>query len=311
MEALVKTRSEAAWVSTVTVWAQETVPGSFAAKVEFSKAARVYAAETGTPLLNVTVQMLKKTNLGVQGYASKYEATPAAFPKPGGDGSMAKPGRKAPETQPLPPPQQPESAPAKKRDFAEFWDEGKPVPNSNPGEPSAKGEESKPRKKGKADNSIGKKEKEVKELLAQEQASDNAMTLIAAGMARDPLWWAWAKDSVLGYKRHREDVVQLYADNTFFTSFKVAALSAKETMKLRKDFKDDYLAKLCEFCTLLGPKILLMAEASFQIQQMASAKRSAAETLQKQRSGPLGKPKAKSKAGKKGKNQASAQSAQA
>ena len=58
-----------------------------------------------------------------------------------------------------------------------------------------------------------------------------------------------------------------------------------------------------------------MAEASFQIEQMAQAKRSAAETLQKQFSGNLGKPKAKAKSKASGKSrakkgQASAQSAQ-
>ena len=58
-----------------------------------------------------------------------------------------------------------------------------------------------------------------------------------------------------------------------------------------------------------------MAEGSFQIEQMAAAQRSAAETLQKQRRGAMGKPRAKAKSGgksKKGKKgQASAQSAQA
>ena len=104
--------------------------------------------------------------------------------------------------------------------------------------------------------------------------------------------------------------LKLYADQPFFNAAKVAALSHKQTQKLRKDYGEDYVAKLCEFCTALGPKIVLMAE-----EQMANAKRSAVETLQRQRSGIPAKPKAKSKAGSKTKGgkkaQASAQSVQA
>ena len=305
------TRSEAAWVSTVTVSSQDSVPGSFAEKVEFSKAARVYAAETGTSLGAVTMSMLQKTNLGLKGYAGKFDTTPEAKPRPGGDGTCAKPPARKPNS-PTPEPQGQASQVAKpptenpgKRDFDSFYQD-------NSGKNSAKDpkdpDEKIVKKNRKGENSVGRKEKEVKELLAQEQASDNAMTVVAAGMTRDPQWWAWARESVNSYKAHRTQVVALYADQPFFTAAKVAALSPKETMKLRKDYKDDYLAKLCEFCTVLGPKILLMAEASFQIQQMADAKKAAAETLQRQRSGVAGKAKAKRKP--KAKGQASAQSAQ-
>ena len=297
------TRSEAAWVSTVTVSSQDAVPGSFAEKVEFSKAARVYAAETGTALAAVTMGMLNKTNLGMKGYAGNE-----AKPKVGGDGtctkpparkgcSQASPSKPNGESTMVQPPGQPG-----KRDFDRFYMDA-PKDVKDPNDKIVK----KPRKGG-GENSMGRKEKEVKELLAQEQASDIAMTAVAAGMTRDPAWWAWARESVNSYKAHRVQVVALYADEPFFTAVKVAALSPKETIKLRKDYKQDYIAKLCEFCTVLGPKILLMAEASFQIQQMADAKKAAAETLQKQRSGPLNqKPKPKRKA--KAKAQASAQSA--
>ena len=62
---------------------------------------------------------------------------------------------------------------------------------------------------------------------------------------------------------------------------KVAALSPKETAKLKKDLKDDYVGKLVEFIAKLGPRIASMAESSFQIRQMADAKRAASESLAK------------------------------
>ena len=314
VEALVTTTSESAWVSTVTVECSETVKNSWAAKIEFSKAARVYAAEKGISVNGVTEAILEKTSLGVRGYAELFEGNVAAQPRAGGDGSNARPpaGKAKAEARPVADDglqvANTSPAPNQKRDFNEFW---------MPGQPGQAMEDGtiKKAKRGKGPNTMAKKEKEVKELLAQEQQSDNAMTAIAADMGKEPGWWGWAREAVTNYKMHRTEVLKLYADQPFFNAAKVAALSQKQTQKLRKDYGEDYVAKLCEFCTALGPKIVLMAEASFQIEQMANAKRSAVETLQRQRSGIPAKPKAKSKAGSKTKGgkkaQASAQSVQA
>ena len=310
VEQLVRTSSEAAWINTVTVQSTETVPGSWASKLEYSKAARAYAAENNVGVNAVTPELLAKHPLGVRGWSESFEGNPRAQPRPGGDGSNCKApaAKKASDVQNKEPPAAQSSMPGAKRDnFEAFY-----MPD---GSNKDSGDEPKPKKHKKGENSTGKKEREVKELLAAEQQSDNTMTIISADMLRDPTWWQWAKDAVSTYKDHRKEVLKLYADNPFFSSAKVAALSPKQTQRLRRDHKDDYLARLCEFCSNLGPKITLMAEASFQIEQMAAAKRSAADTLQKQRSGVQGKPKAKAQAGgksKKGrKGQASAQSAQA
>ena len=293
VEQLTTTSSEAAWINTVTVETTDAVAGSWASKLEFSKAARAYAAENNVGINTVTRELLGRDSLGVRGWAQMFEGNEKAQPKPGGDGSNAKPPGKKPSPaaamqnhgQPAAPP--PAAQPGQKRDFAEFWQpdagkDGLEDPNNKV-------------KKPKKENSVTKKEKELKELLAAEQVSDSAMTAISADMMKDPTWWGWAKDAVNTYKDHRKEVLKLYADQPFFAQAKVAALSQKQTQKLRRDHKDDYLAKLCEFCTSLGPKITLVAEASFQIEQMAQAKRSAADTLQRQFSGNAGKPKAEAK----------------
>ena len=140
-----------------------------------------------------------------------------------------------------------------------------------------------------------KKEREVRELLAMEQSSDNAMALIATAMQKDASWWSWATAAVQSYKNSRQEVLKLYCDEPFYQSLKVAALSPKETAKLKKQYADDYLSKLIQFTTFLGPKIQEMAEAAFQIESMAEAKKKAKETLDCQRSAGGGKPKAKAK----------------
>ena len=89
-------------------------------------------------------------------------------------------------------------------------------------------------------------------------------------------------------------MVTLYAENPFFQAMKVAALSAKEMAALKKQYKEEYVSKLVEFVTLLGPKIQAMAQASHQIQLMATAKRGAMEAST-QKAGP----KSKARAGKK------------
>ena len=163
-------------------------------------------------------------------------------------------------------------------------DEIKPPPNEGT-------EKKKPR--GGNGNLAGKKEKEVKELLAQEQSSDNAMSSITIEMSKgDSASWAWASGFVKSYKDCRVQVLQLYADNPFFQSMKVAVLSAKELQRVKKEYKDQYLPKLCDFVSTMGPKISAMAEASVQLQQMAHAKKNASESL---KSSPAPKAKSKSK----------------
>ena len=61
VETLVSQVSESTWKSIVTVQTRQTIPGSWAAKLEFSKAARAYSAETGTALGNVDEALLKGT----------------------------------------------------------------------------------------------------------------------------------------------------------------------------------------------------------------------------------------------------------
>eukprot|EP00439_Symbiodinium_sp_Y106_P018851 s3705_g2.t1 len=60
--------------------------------------------------------------------------------------------------------------------------------------------------------------------------------------------------------------------------------------RVKKEHGDGYVGKLVEFVTVLGPPISKMAEAAFQIEQMANAKLQAADALKS-----AGKPKAKAK----------------
>ena len=101
------------------------------------------------------------------------------------------------------------------------------------------------------------------------------MTVVAGQMVSDPSSWSWAKELVSNYKQARTEVIKIYADNPFFQDMKVAALSAKELAKVKRDYKDSYLEKLVEFITTLGPRIESMAQSSYEIKKMADAKRSA------------------------------------
>ena len=275
MEQLLTISNIQEWKSTVSVEIKETIPGSWSEKVELSKAMRCYAAENNKRLVDVSESEVKESELGVQGYAALFAKTPAAQPKAGGDGSNAG-GNKGGK---------------KKRGLEEEPRIDVPPPVENPPNPNPN-----PNKRPKGGNSsvAGKKEKEVKELLAQEQASDNTMSMITIEMKKsDADAWAWAPGFVKSYKDCRVQVLQLYADNPFFQSMKVAVLSPKELAKVKKDYKDQYLSKLCDFVSVLGPRISAMAEASVQIQQMANAKKHASESI---KSSPA--PKGKSKAQK-------------
>lgn len=244
MEHLISTSNLQEWRSTVSVECTETIPGSWAEKVEISKAMRCYAVETGARLVDVSEDDVRNSELGVAGYAALFEKTPAALPKAGGDGSAAKGGKKrnTPE---------------------ESGVVGGPGGEEPPAEEAGNNKSKKTRSSG--GNLAGKKEKEVKELLAQEQSSDNTMSTITIQMGKgDATSWAWASGFVKNY----------YADNPFFQAMKVAVLSAKELQKV-KDYKDQYLPKLCDFVSILGPKILAMAEASSQISLMSAAKANA------------------------------------
>ena len=275
VEHLISTSNIEEWKSSVSVECTETIPDSWSEKLEISKALRCFAAEHGKRLVDVSLQEVQESDLGVAGWAAKFETVPAAQPKAGGDGSA---GGKANGGLNRP-------TPTVESDGAgAVGDEIKPPPNEGT-------EKKKPR--GGNGNLAGKKEKEVKELLAQEQSSDNAMSSITIEMSKgDSASWAWASGFVKSYKDCRVQVLQLYADNPFFQSMKVAVLSAKELQRVKKEYKDQYLPKLCDFVSTMGPKISAMAEASVQLQQMAHAKKNASESL---KSSPAPKAKSKSK----------------
>ena len=254
--------------------------------MQFSKAARAYSSETGTPIGNVDESMLEATDLGVAGWAHKFEALgDMVKSKPGSDGCNKPISKRAAQKRAVEPQQQ-AAAGHEGSPGAQATGEGNGEGPANPKKAKTKGGE----------NLTNKKEKEMKELLAQEQASDIEMTKIAMDMSKRPQWWSWATEVVADYKRHRSNVLQLYSDHPFFVACKVAALSPRETAKLRKEHKDNYLPQLCDFCTTLGPP---MTEACFQLKEMAAAKHGATEALQTSKDS--GKPKAKPKAKGKGK----------
>ena len=115
----------------------------------------------------------------------------------------------------------------------------------------------------------------MKEFLALEAESDNVMSKIAASMTADPPAWTWAKDFAQQYRSLRTEILAMYADIEFFGQMKIAALSAKETSRLKKIYGLDYHSKLCEFCLQLGPKIVLMSECTSKIRSMSDAQASA------------------------------------
>ena len=272
----------------MTVECQEAAPDSWTAQVEVCKALRAYACERGMKLADVTEAEVRATSLGLPGWAKLYDSRPAAWPKPGCDGS-SKGGS---------------SQPSNKRKAEQLGPDTSQASPNNQVSPKKEGEgsggdgEGSKRTTGKKDNTASKKERELKELLAAEQSSDNCMAGIATSMAQDPGAWQWATQLVASYKQQRGAVVQDYANNTAFQQFKVAALSPKETQKIKKQLGEDYVGKLVEFITTLGPKIQAMAETSFQIQSMANAKREATDSL---RAPPKSKAKGKSSKGKNAK----------
>ena len=203
VERLVTTSSAQEWANVVTVESKDAVDGSWAAKVEISRAIRAFAAAKGKKIQQVTEKMVAESDLGIKGYASLYDSLPAAAPKLGGDGTNA------------PPPPAPPSA-RKRTQEDDGDDEGQ----------KAKGSSN--TKKPRTQNTTTKYEKEVKEFLAMEQSSDNRMTTITAEVTKNPSWWTWAKDAILTYKEARTAVLKVYADQPHFQNFKVAALSQKE-----------------------------------------------------------------------------------
>ena len=263
----------AEWKSTVTVEATEPMSG-WSLEVLKCKAMRAYACDKKLRLQDVSVAQVEKSKLGLKGYADLYEKLPGAQPKPGPDGTN--------NTPPPPAPVQNKRRRGETNAEQMAREALPPPPEENSGERNTK--------RGKRDQTQAKKEKEVKELLAMEQPADKAMSLICKEVQQDGPWWAWAKDAIQSYKQNRITIMQAYTDQAAFQQMKVAALSPKETQKLKKDLGEHYVSKLVEYTTVLGPLIQTMAEGAFQIQHMASAKRQAADELKKSTA-----PKAKAK----------------
>ena len=86
VEQLVTTSSVQEWASKVTIEATDTTPGSWAERVEMSKAIRCYAHERGAKVLDIKEEQVVNSELGVKGYAKLRESRPGAAPRPGGDG---------------------------------------------------------------------------------------------------------------------------------------------------------------------------------------------------------------------------------
>ena len=299
VEVLVTTSNVTEWVNKVTVEVTEAAPDSWAAKVELCKGLRAYACENNLKVGDVSGEDLEATKLGIKGWAKLYDSLPAARPRPGSDGST-KPAAKAAVVE-----EATSGGGSKKRSKAQ--QQAEPVVGllGEIKDENAGDGETKP-KQMKKDQTASKKEREAKDFLAAEQSSDNCMAGIAVSMAKDPEAWSWARELVAKYKRERGLVVQDYANNEAFQQLKVAALSPRETAKVKKQYGEHYVGKLVEFITTLGPKIQAMSETSFQISQMATAKREASDSI---RSTPKPKSKAKAKAkGKAVKRQASSNS---
>ncbi|CAE7311876.1 unnamed protein product, partial [Symbiodinium sp. CCMP2592] len=214
----------------------------------------------------VSEKDVAETTLGIKGYAELYKTmspeAQANFPRKDGSNNAAftKTGKDAVEAG---------RANKRTKQAAEEADgNGSPGPDGS--------DTPNPKTKTKKDQTGPKKEKEVKEFLAMEQSSDVAIGRVMHEKAKNPDGWTWASDLLASYKNFRTEVLKLYCDNPDFQSLKVAALSPKESAKIKKEHGDGYVGKLVEFVTVLGPPITKMAEAAFQIEQMASAKLSAA-----------------------------------
>ena len=286
VESLVSSMSETTWKNEVTVEVKdEPISGSWAAKAQFCKAARCYAVEKGLYVKDVTREMIEATALGIRGYAELYASTPAAFPQPGGDGSASRntSSSKPPGTAPAPAPTAKGKAGKRKEQVTspdlQAVVSGGQAKATEENDADTQPEQKKPKKGGAGGNVTSKKERELKEFLALEAHSDNCMTAIAADMSANPASWGWAKEFVQQYKSLRTEILQLYADTKFFKEAKVAALSAKETSRLRKAYGLDYHSKLCEFCLQLGPKISSMGECTSKIRQMADAQATAVASV--------------------------------
>ena len=239
----------------------------------------MYAVEQKIQVKDVTTSMLENSTLGIRGYAKLYESTPAAYPQPGGDGSASK--QIFPEK---PPAAAPAVAKAKAKGKAKAMKPGNgaEVPKgqnpmgvgfsamqealaasgddgaNNPDE-GAVASTKKPKKGG--GNPTGKKEREVKEFLALEAESDNVMSKIAASMAADPPAWTWAKDFAQQYRSLRTEILAMYADIEFFGQMKIAALSAKETSRLKKSTGWIIIQSCASFVCSWASKIRSMSDA--------------------------------------------------
>ncbi|CAE7556638.1 unnamed protein product [Symbiodinium microadriaticum] len=278
VETLICSTNEQQWTNTVTIEATEAVPNSLAEKVIVCKAMRAYAHSMKRPLGSVTEQEVAETKLGIKGYAELYATVAEHIGTPKMDGSNNPPFPSTGNSAVT------EGKTKKNKRAKQQEDDQQPAgdddkENSNP-DPTPK----KPRK----DQTGPRKEKEVKELLAMEQSSDVSMGRIMSEFGKNPADWSWAKELIADYKTYRTEVLRLYADVAGFQSLKVAALSPKESAKVKKEWGEGYVGKLVEFVTVAGPQIQKMAEAAFGIEKMAAAKNQAADFL-------IAKPKAKAK----------------
>ena len=283
METLICSTNEQQWTNTVTIEATEAVPNSLAEKVIVCKAMRAYAHSMKRPLGSVTEQEVAETKLGIKGYAELYATVAEHIGTPKMDGSNNPPFPSTGNSAVT------EGKTKKNKRAKQQEDDQQPAgdddkENSNP-DPTPK----KPRK----DQTGPRKEKEVKELLAMEQSSDVSMGRIMSEFGKNPADWSWAKELIADYKTYRTEVLRLYADVAGFQSLKVAALSPKESAKVKKEWGEGYVGKLVEFVTVAGPQIQKMAEAAFGIEKMAAAKNQAADFLSAK---PKAKAKGKSKA---------------
>ena len=264
---------------------------SWSGKLEYCKAVRVFAAENKVAIKDVTKDMLENHELGIKGLAGLYESTPNARPQPGGDGTCSS----KPQLGADAPPAAKTKPKGKAKAAVPMGDApaDDPMQGLNGLEPAGEETKNKKSKKtaGSKTNTITKKERELKELLAMETQSDQTMTEVTAGMGEDPAAWSWAHDFIKAYKTFRTDILELYADNEFFRQAKVAALSSKETQRLKKEHKDDYMSLLCEFTCKLGPKIQGMYECTVKIRQMAAAQASAVASPKPSSKGSARKPK--------------------
>ena len=182
VEQLVTSTQE--WTQKVCVACKQAAPGSWEEKVRTCKAIRAYAYEKGCKVADVTAAQVEANSWGIEGYAKHFEVTPEAHPRPGSTGarSAKRKGDSAPDG--------PDGSEASKP----LTKNGPNKDTSAPNEDSANKDEH-ATKKAKKDNTSARKEKEAKELLAQEQASDNSMTVTAAEITRNPQRWTWAKDA--------------------------------------------------------------------------------------------------------------------